>query len=181
MTHPHCNCEEWQANKSGLQSYLQQTAIRFCPWCGKPVAQLPPKRDEALLANYRQRIEDDFFRTGDWGVPEPTNMMVTARSITDYRQETGDILGTLDLMLTFVEMGTRFTDQYGDIDEPFYEALEIMLEDFTNLLFENEHLYAEGDLSLRLEKLVRAAGWMGWGYGDFVTDQVGKIQKRFGG
>lgn len=56
-----------------------------------------------------------------------------------------------------------------------------MLEDFTKRLFENEHLYEEGGLLIRLEKLVQAAGWMGWGYDDFVTDQVGKIQKRFGG
>ena len=56
-----------------------------------------------------------------------------------------------------------------------------MLEDFTNLLLENKPLYAEGNFSSCLEKLVRAAGWMGWGYGDFVTDQVGKIQARFGG
>jgi hypothetical protein len=59
-------------------------------------------------------------------------------------------MGTLDLMLTFVEMGTQFTAQYGDIDEPFYEGLELMLDDFRDLLLDHPHLYEEGDFSLRL-------------------------------
>jgi hypothetical protein len=83
-------------------------------------------------------------------------------------------------MLAFVETGTRFTAEYGDIDEPFYEGLELMLDDFRDLLLANPHLYEEGDLSLRLPRLVRNAGWMGWGYGDYVTEQVSEIMHHFG-
>ena len=113
-------------------------------------------------------------------MPNFPNMLIVACPVTNYRQLTGDVLGTMDLMLTFVEMGTRFTDQYGDIDEPFYEGLELMLADFRDLLLANPYLYEEGDLSLQLPPLVRDAGEMGWGYGDYVTEQVSKIMRHFG-
>lgn len=160
-----------------LASLLAEATFHYCPWCGQPLTN-DGRRDEILLDKYRQRIEENFFTTDDWGMPDLPNMLVTARPVTDYRQLTGDVLGVLDLMLTFVEMGTRFTAQYGDIDEPFYEGLELMLDDFHDLLMANPHLYEEGDISLRLPRLIRDAGEMGWGYGDYVTEQVSKIMQH---
>jgi hypothetical protein len=174
-----CTCANWQVHQMALAPLLSETPFHYCPWCGQPLVN-EGRRDEALLDKYRQRIKDNFFTTDDWGMPDLPNMLVAARSIVDYRQLTGDVLGTLDLMLTFVEMGTQFTAQYGDIDEPFYEGLELMLDDFRNLLLANPHLYEEGDLSLRLPRLVRDAGWMGWGYGDYVTEQVTNMMHHFG-
>ena len=189
-----CTCSGWTENIPHLRSLLQlgktdgqetqaETSwapFRFCPWCGQPLPGVTGRRDEALLAKYRRRIEEDFFAKDDWGMPQTPNMLVIARSVTDYRQETGDILGTLELMLTFVEMGTRFTSEFGDIDEPFYEGLELMLDDFRELLFAHPDLYEEADLAQRLADLAGDAGWLGWGYGDYVTEQVAEIQQHFG-
>jgi hypothetical protein len=83
-------------------------------------------------------------------------------------------------MLTFVEAGTRFTNQYGDIDEPFYEGLELMLDDFRDLLLANPGFYHEGDLALRLADLQQNSRWLGWGYGDYVNEQVNKIRQQMG-
>jgi len=174
-----CSCDNWQTYRMSLAPLLIEAPFHYCPWCGQPLAN-DGRRDEALLAKYRQRIEENFCTTDDWGMPELSNMWVAARPVTDYRQLTGDVMGTLDLMLTFVEMGTRFTAQYGDIDEPFYEGLELMLDDFRDLLLADPYLYEEGDIALRLSRLLRDASWMGWGYGDYVTEQVSKIMQHFG-
>ena len=79
-----------------------------------------------------------------------------------------------------MEEGTRFTNTYGDIDEPFYEGLELMLDDFKELLLANPALYEESDLAQRLTKLLRNAGDIAWGYGDYVTEQIDEIQQFFG-
>ncbi len=105
-------------------------------------------------------------------------MLVTARFVANYRQATGDWLGTLDLMLAFVEAGTRFTNQFGDIDDPFYEGLESMLDDFRELLLAHPELYKQAGLDRRLAKLVRDASWIGWGYGDYVAEQAAEIRQR---
>jgi len=174
-----CPCADWQTHRMALAELLSEAPFRYCPWCGQQLAA-ESQRDESLLAKYRQRIVENFFTTDTWGMPDLPNMLLAARPVADYRQLTGDALGTLDLMLTFVEAGTRFTTQYGDIDEPFYEGLELMLDDFRDLLLANPHLYEEGDLSLRLPRLARDAGWIGWGYGDYVTEQVSGIMRHFG-
>jgi hypothetical protein len=164
------------------QDYQAGTWVpfHFCPWCGQALGGVTGQHDDRLLQNYRQHIEDAFFAGDEWGMPQIPNMLVTARLITDYRQATGDLLGTLDLMLIFVETGTRFTHEFGDIDEPFYEGLELMLADFRDLLLAYPDLYEQANLAQRLAKLARDAGWLGWGYGDYVTEQVVEIQQRFG-
>jgi hypothetical protein len=185
-----CTCSDWQTNQPHLDSLLllafthgrqyQGTPFRFCPWCGRTLTENTGRRDEALLKTYRQRIKDDFFGEDEWGMSESPNMLVAARSIKDYRERTGDTLGILDLMLTFMEEGTRFTNSYGDMEESFYEGLELMLDDFKELLLAHPELYEEGDLAQRLIKLLRNAGDIAWGYGDYVTEQIDEIQQFFG-
>lgn len=185
-----CTCSDWSANVMLLRdlALLDQTnekrssltSFRFCPWCGHSLSGATGNRDKTLLEQAKHRIQEDFFSSDEWGVPQTPNMLVAARPCADYRQATGDILGTLDLMLTFVETGTQFTNQFGDMDEPFYEGLELMLDDFRELLLEHPELYGESKIAQRLSQLLKDAGWLGWGYGDAVKRQVGKIQKYFG-
>lgn len=189
-----CTCSDWVANMPQLRNLLALgivhgqhdrartlgTPFRFCPWCGQRLERVTNQRDETLLQTHRQGIEDAFFAKDAWGVPQTPNMLVASRLITGYRQATGDLLGTLDLMLAFVEAGTRFTSEFGDIDEPFYEGLELMLADFQELLLAYPDLYEEGDLPERLVDLAEDAGWMGWGYGDYVRETATGIQQHFG-
>lgn len=181
-----CTCPDWQNQFSALVTvYSAATGFEFCPWCGQPLPvgrplTTPRQRDEKLLAQFNQRIKYDFTATDEWGMPDNPNMFVAARSVIDYREQTGDIQGTLELMLTFVESGNQFTNRYGDINEPFYEGLELMLDDFRDLLKKHPDLYATPNLSLRVARLVRQTRHIGWGYGDYVQEVVEDIQKQFG-
>jgi len=77
-------------------------------------------------------------------------------------------------MLQHVERGTQFTNDFGDIDEPFYIALETMLGYAVDPLFESpnaEALYEQ--FHNRFKKLESAASGIGWGYGDSVSEVVG--------
>jgi hypothetical protein len=134
-----CTCTDWQTHRMAVAQLLRETSFRYCPWCGKRLASAG-QRDEALLEKYRQRIKKNFLTADEWGRPQFPDMETAAQSVDDYRQLTGDILGTLDLMLTYVETGTGFTADFGDIDEPFYDALETMLEAFGDLLLANPQL-----------------------------------------
>jgi hypothetical protein len=163
----------------GDESGHQGTPIRFCPWCGRRLLAETNQRDEALLQRGYERIEAAFFSDDEWGVPQYPNMMIAARPIWDYREQTLDVLGVLELMLAFVEAGTRHTQKYGDMDEPFYEGLELMLGDIADLLLAHPVLYDEGNLARRVAQLEKDARWVGWGYGDFVREQVERIQQHF--
>jgi hypothetical protein len=93
------------------------------------------------------------------------------KAISDYKKATNDAMGTLDLMVYYVECGTQFTVDYGDIDEAFYASLESM---FTQVVKTIQHSNQETiDRFLpRLRGLVRQAQGIGWGYYDTIAETL---------
>jgi hypothetical protein len=59
---------------------------------------------------------------------------VAEKAINSYSKTSGDFEGKMELMLFYVENGVEFTNEYGDIDEEFYDKVTDMLEKFCNLL-----------------------------------------------
>ena len=86
--------------------------------------------------------------------------------ISEYRKSTDDLRGTLDLMLTHVERGHAFTNDFGDIDEPFYIALENMLECFAVELRRSPAKYELYEQYRPRLMRMRRTSDIGWGYGD---------------
>ncbi len=83
-------------------------------------------------------------------------------------------------MLTYVEQGTEFTNQFGDIDEPFYDNLGTVLDQVASILelSECKHLYLV--FADRLWDLKYETATMGWGYGDQVRDVVDRLEQQCG-
>lgn len=82
-------------------------------------------------------------------------------------------------MLTYVENGTEFTCEFGDIDEPYYDSLESVLDEMVKLLRkEGRDLYPR--FQTRIQSLKRYAGKIGWGYGDYLGDQVYLLETQLG-
>src|SRR5262249_18512997 len=75
----------------------------------------------AALEKYRHKIVEQFFPSRGFG---KLKLGEARKAIRDYRKATGNLAGTIDLMLTYVQNGTEFTRQFGDIDAPFYNSLE---------------------------------------------------------
>lgn len=123
----------------------------------------------------RQRIAEQFFPKRGFG---KLNLRSARKAITDYRKATRDTMGVLDLMLTYVENGTRFTCEYGDIDEPFYNSLVSMFEGFVKLIRAKPQHYTFFRTRL-LELAIQSSG-IGWGYCDDVNSIVEALEKEFG-
>jgi hypothetical protein len=134
---------------------------------------------QAALADYKQEIIYCFF--GERGIGDDLPRLRDARHlIRDYRKATEDTVGTLDLMLHYVETGTEFTNTYGDINEPFYNSLESVLNDFCEGIFKSsdpEQSY--GQFNKRLVALKKGVYGIGWGYGDTVQEILGDLESRF--
>jgi hypothetical protein len=142
---------------------------------------IEPEQAEAILAKYKQEIEYCFFGKRD--IPDESPRLRDARSlIREYRKATKNTLGTLDLMLHYVETGTELTNTYGDIDEPFYNSLESMLNEFCEGILkmtDPEQIYNE--FYNRLVDLKNASSDIGWGYSDEVWEIVLDLESRFEG
>ena len=47
------------------------------------------------------------------------------QAIREYKKATGNIPGTVELLMSYVENGVAFTGEYGDIDERFYDEIQM--------------------------------------------------------
>ncbi len=101
------------------------------------------------------------------------------KAIRDYRKATGNLPGTAELLMTYVENGARFTREYGDIDERFYNSMESALSELAALLRgEAREIYPH--LRDRLASVEQMTDGIGWGFHDFVADVVGLLEEELG-
>jgi hypothetical protein len=129
------------------------------------------------LETYREKIIDQFFPSRGDG---KLNLKEARKAIRDYRNATGDIPGTAELMLTYVESGTRFTHEYGDMDERFYDSVESALDELAALLRgEAREMYPQ--FRNRLARVEQMTEGIGWGFHDFVGGVVEQLEVELGG
>jgi hypothetical protein len=140
---------------------------------------LPVGQDSAYLEDCRKKVSDLVYKPTR-GIPRDPRFRDAKKVISEYKTATKDLWGTLDLMLTYVERGHAFTNDFGDIDEPFYDKLINMLDHFA---IELKKSPARRDLyerfRPRLLKMNRTAD-IGWGYGDFIHETIGELEQMLG-
>ena len=137
----------------------------------------PEEGGGEALEKYRGKIVEQFFTARGDG---KLKLGEARKAIRDYRKATGDLPGTAELLMTYVENGTRFTHEYGDIDERFYSSVESALDDLAALLRgEARGMYPQ--FSERLARVEQMTDAIGWGFHDFVGDVVGQLEEELGG
>jgi len=137
-------------------------------------SQFKSASEDKLLEEYRRKIVLEFFPLRETHDSFPRMGWVKSL-IRDYRKGTGDLAGTAELMVTFQEQGMKFTMEYGDIDERFYDSLLSGMNDLVKMLTKDapELFFAFRD---RLVEVVRRVyGRVGWGYGDGMNEAVAEI------
>jgi len=100
---------------------------------------------------------------------KPVKIAKAKKAINDYKKASGDPKGILELMVFFVETGTEFTVNFGDIDEDFYLSLERMFGQALDLLLSMDKETKE-EYSERFAAIVVRASNIGWGYHDALDD-----------
>jgi hypothetical protein len=129
------------------------------------------------LEKYRGKIVEQFFPARGDG---KLKLGEARKAIRDYRKATGNLPGTAELLMTYVENGTRFTHMYGDIDERFYGSMESALTELAALLRSKlRGMYPQ--FRDRLVSVEQMADGIGWGFHDFVGDVVGQLEEELGG
>jgi hypothetical protein len=140
---------------------------------------LPIVQDTKYLEDCRRKVSNYVYKDTK-GIPPMPRFVEAKKVIAEYRKSISDMRGTLDLMLTYIERGHQFTLDFGDIDEPFYIALENMWEQFAVELCSSPAKYElYKQFVPRLMKMRRRSD-IGWGYGDTVRETVDEMEKSLG-
>ena len=132
---------------------------------------------DQVIAPYLKRIETAFYRKYGWPANR-LNLKDARSAIREYQRATSDPAGTLELMLAHVETGTKFTCEFGDITEAFYDSLCSSLHDMKKLLVSEEGRSLYQQAKDRLAAMTRQADGIGWGYGDYVGDVVAELRQK---
>ncbi|WP_433745251.1 DUF6155 family protein [Falsibacillus pallidus] len=107
----------------------------------------------------RVQIRNEFFPDRGHGKLRLTE---AKKAITTFKKLVDDPARTLDLMLYYVELGTEFTNAFGDIDMTFYNSLVSM--------YDKAAMECDKDVALvatfkdRFYRVVRESEGIGWGY-----------------
>jgi len=119
------------------------------------------------LAPYKKTISTCMYP--DVYTNKPIEVSKAKKAISSYSKAVGDPLGEAELMTFFVECGNKFTLDFGDIDEAFYDALNRMYRraiDKVLSLPEEQR----GEFQGRLEAIMGSSSNIGWGYHDMLCD-----------
>lgn len=129
-----------------------------------------------VLEKYRRKIVEQFFPARGFG---KLKLGEARKAIRDYRKATGNLPGTVELLMTYVENGVKFTHEYGDIDERFYNSVESALDELAALLQgEARELYPK--FCDRLAGVEQMTDGIGWGFHDFIAGVVGQLEEELG-
>ena len=90
----------------------------------------------ANLKPYQKTIQESLYPDVIHG--EDIDLERGHKAINDYKKATNDPMGTLDLMVHYVECGTQFAAEYGYGDEEFFESLDSMFTQVVNTLQQSE-------------------------------------------
>ena len=136
-------------------------------------SRLVPARH--AIEEYRRLVADAIY-------PDPfSRRRISVRDagavITEYRRSTGDLAGTVDLMLTFVEAGTEQSVDLGYGDDDYFDALENKVKAIVKALDELPATVRATAVDRLIHVRDRAKN-IGWGYGDALNDVVRRLERR---
>ena len=106
----------------------------------------------------------------------PVRLRDALTTIKEYERSTGDLAGTVDLILEFVEAGTEQAADLGYGDDAYFGALERQVHEVVRLLptVADEQ---RRRLEARLIQLGRFRDQIGYGYGDVLGDVAASVHE----
>jgi hypothetical protein len=134
------------------------------------------KKSDWVLESFQRVIRNEFFPENGFG---GLRSDIVRKAIMDYSEGSGDLAGTMELMLFFVENVVEFVNEYGDIDEEFIDEGYKMLGKFCELLKTPEGRSFYPVFKARLLKLRSESDDFGYGFGDDISYYVEDIEDFF--
>ena len=126
-------------------------------------------KDRQVLERYKTQIKKYLPPSESWRESQPLRLREAKKAISDYKKALGDPIDLIELMVHYVECGTNFLCEFGDMYEQYYISLESVFEKALTLMKQQEELEITAFIS-RLGVVVKKARDMGWGYYDTISD-----------
>jgi len=119
--------------------------------------------EKKTVEKYKAIIYESFYPKRGFKL----SLSKARKAISDFKKLSPSPAHVADAMVYFVECGVLFTNDFGDIDESFYNSMEGMFENACVFIRKNnlENLFKE-----RCKKLMEDSSDIGCGFHDFLSD-----------
>lgn len=118
--------------------------------------------DTAVRKIYEEKIRKIFFPARPSYARDFPRYADARKIVTAHKKVAISPSCIIMLMLFYVEMGCAFTNEYGDMDEPFYKSFESM---FNSAVKEIVKHGLQDELKVHCQDIVNSAP-SGWGFFD---------------
>jgi hypothetical protein len=125
-------------------------------------------KGEVVLDDYEARIYTAFFSRSKYGPTDGYPKLREGKAVlSEFKKaRPQDLKNYLSLQLYYVETGTNFTEQFGDMCESFYNSLLSVMGEVTKVLERPEQHPLYEHFLPRLKRLYEDGDGFGWGYTD---------------
>lgn len=119
--------------------------------------------EKELFLKYKDKVYEAFYpKRGD-----RFKLSDGKKAISDFKKLEASKELLSELMLFYVETGVEFTNEFGDIDEPFYNSVASVYLNALKLMSKENILDKFAD---RAKKIVDDTSGIGWGFHDELGD-----------
>ena len=118
--------------------------------------------------HYKSEIKRYLGPNEPWKASQKISLKDAKKVLSDYKKATSNKRDLIDLMIYYVECGTDFLCEFGDMYEQYYISLESVFENALKIMEELDKEEVE-DFIQRLRVVVKKAEDMGWGYYDEIS------------
>ncbi|OFX27573.1 MAG: hypothetical protein A2041_11905 [Bacteroidetes bacterium GWA2_31_9b] len=118
--------------------------------------------EKELFMKYRNKVVQAFYPKRGFGY----KLKDGKQAISDFKKIGPSSVLLAELMLTYVETGTKFTREYGDINESFYSSLESTFYNALSLIDKENMLDKFED---KVVEIVNKTEGIGWGFYDYIV------------
>ncbi|MEI6822717.1 MAG: DUF6155 family protein [Bacteroidota bacterium] len=118
--------------------------------------------EKEILIKYKVKVYEAFYPKRGYGF----KLSNGKKAISDFKKLEPSKEYIADLMLYYVETGVIFTNEFGDIDEPFYNSMESVFHQALKLMEKESILELFKD---RAQKVVKDTSGIGWGFHDGLS------------
>lgn len=127
--------------------------------------------EKKLFENYRDKIYEAFYPKLGYNY----KLKDGKKAIGDFKKLGASANLLADLMLFYVETGVKFTNEFGDINDAFYNSLETTFNDSLILMRKENQL---DKFEYRIEKVIDKTINIGWGFHDHLVQIWGNFYPK---
>ena len=128
-------------------------------------------QDGKILGHYKIQIKKYLAPNEPWKESQQISLKDAKKILSTYKKATSNPVGLIELMVHYVECGTDFLCEYGDMYEQYYVSLESVFDSALKLMssFSVSEIQEFID---RLKIVVKKSCSIGWGHYDSVLDML---------